>query len=78
MKYANILWQREVRRKGIEFKQVAWVHDEWQTEVIGTKEDAEQLGRIQVKALVDTCIKFKMNVPLNGKYKIGKNWSETH
>ena len=78
MKYANILWQREVRRKGIEFKQVAWVHDEWQTEVIGTKEDAEQLGRIQVQALVDTGIKFKMNVPLNGKYKIGKNWSETH
>ena len=32
------------KAEGIPFKQVNFVHDEWQTECYGTKEQAERLG----------------------------------
>jgi DNA polymerase I len=77
MKQANILWQREANEKKLWFKQVAFVHDEWQTECLN-KEEAEELGKIQAKALRDTGVLFKLKIPMDGDYKIGKRWNETH
>jgi DNA polymerase-1 len=78
MKHANILWRTRAKAEGIPFKQVNFVHDEWQTEVYGTKEQAERLGDIQRQSLVDTGVSLGLFCPLAGSTKIGKTWLETH
>lgn len=55
---------------------VANVHDEWQIECY--EKDAKRIGDLGVLAIKDTARYFKLNCPLNGEYKIGKNWNETH
>ena len=47
MKRANILWRKQLLEKGIEFKQVDFVHDEWQTEVPNDLELAKYIATIQ-------------------------------
>jgi DNA polymerase-1 len=76
MRLANVFWYNHAKKDKINFKQVVWVHDEWQTEVEETR--ADELGRLQVQAIKDTGEYFKMNCPLDGEYKVGKNWAETH
>lgn len=76
MRMANMLWYNEAKKEKIKFKQVVWVHDEWQTEVETPR--AEDLGKLQVKAIQDTGQYFKLNCPLDGEYKVGNNWAETH
>lgn len=76
MRMANVLWYNKARKEKIDFRQVVWVHDEWQTEVEETR--AEELGKLQVQAIRDTGDYFKLNCPLDGEYKIGNNWAETH
>jgi DNA polymerase-1 len=78
MKHANVLWRKELRKTGIQFKQVDFVHDEWQTEVIGTKEEAEEVGRIQRWAIEQTGKDLGLFCPLAGSSDIGKSWSQTH
>lgn len=76
MRLANVFWQRQAKKEGINFKQCAWVHDEWQTEV--DEDQAQRLGEIQVQAIKDAGTFFKLNCPMDGEAKIGKNWLETH
>jgi DNA polymerase-1 len=76
MRLSNVMWYNRAKKEKINFKQTVWVHDEWQTEVEETR--AEDLGRLQVQAIRDAGEYFKMNCPLDGEYKIGKNWAETH
>ena len=76
MRMANFLWYNQAKKDKIKFKQTVWVHDEWQTE---TEEGrAEDLGRLQVQSIRDTGDYFNLNCPLDGEYKIGNNWAETH
>ena len=76
MRLANVFWQRQAKKEGINFKQCAWVHDEWQTEV--DEAQAKRLGEIQVQSIKDAGTFFKLNCPMDGEAKIGKNWLETH
>ena len=76
MRLANVFWQRQAKKEGINFKQCAWVHDEWQTEV--DADQAQRLGEIQVQAIKDAGTFFKLNCPMDGEAKIGNNWLETH
>lgn len=76
MRMANYLWYTQAKKEKIKFKQTVWVHDEWQTEVEEGR--AEDLGKMQVKAIQDTGEYFNLNCPLDGEYKIGNNWAETH
>jgi DNA polymerase-1 len=77
MKYAYILWFYEAKKLGINFKNVAWIHDEWQTEV-DTLEEAEVLGKLQVQSIIDVGEKLNMSLPLDGEFKIGQVWADTH
>ncbi|MGE4555560.1 MAG: BRO family protein [Desulfovibrionaceae bacterium] len=66
----------QIRKTGVEYAQVAHIHDEYQFIV---KEDlAEQLGEISRQAIVSAGEFFKFRCPLDGEYKIGSNWAETH
>lgn len=76
MRLANVFWYNQAKKNKIRCNQVVWVHDEWQTEV--EEDRAEELGKLQVQAIRDAGLHFKMNCPLDGEYKIGKNWAETH
>jgi hypothetical protein len=39
---------------------------------------AEELGKLQVQSIRDTGEYFNLNCPLDGEYKVGNNWAETH
>jgi len=78
MKHSAIQWVRQAKHEGIDFKLVTWPHDEWQTEVSGTKDTAEYLGSMQRQSIVDTGEKFSMVCPLAGSTDIGYNWKDTH
>lgn len=52
------------------------IHDEYQTEI--KPKFAEEYGKIAVKGIVRAGEQFDFRCPLDGEYKIGKNWKETH
>lgn len=78
MKQANVWWQDELRTLGISYKQVNFVHDEWQTEVHGDLRTAETVGRIQADCIRRVGEHFGIKCPMAGNYTVGKNWLETH
>ena len=55
---------------------VANIHDEWQLEV--DKSKADMVGWLGVDAIKQTAEYYNLNCPLDGEYKVGSNWSETH
>jgi len=57
-------------------KFVANVHDEFQVET--TPEHAEAVGRELVNAIIEAGEVLNLRCPLDGAYKIGKTWAETH
>ena len=64
------------RAKAIDYKLVAFVHDEWQFEVHPNQ--AEELGQLAVQCIIDAGVYFNLRCPLDGEYKVGSNWAETH
>jgi DNA polymerase-1 len=74
MKTALHLWNK--RSTHLHYKHVASIHDEWQTEVLKT--EAEELGQIQCKAIRDAGTLLNSKCPMDGEFKIGLNWKETH
>ena len=58
------------------FKFVANIHDEWQIEVSECR--ANKVGTLAVQSIVDAGNHFNLRCPLDGEFKIGRDWSETH
>ena len=52
------------------------VHDEFQYEVEESR--VEEFGRLAVQSIIDAGKQLNIRCPLNAKYKVGNNWSETH
>ena len=73
MKKALILFAKGLTD---DVKIVANVHDEWQVECADT--DGNLVGKLGVSAIIRAGHEFNLNCPLNGEYKLGSNWSETH
>ena len=78
MKHSLIRWHNEARKLGINFKMVGFIHDEYQVEVIGSKEEAEHLGKLQADCMLAVGEELGFRIPTPGSYDIGKNWAETH
>jgi DNA polymerase I-like protein with 3'-5' exonuclease and polymerase domains len=76
MKQALVLLNDELRRAKINYKFVVNCHDEWQIEVEEGR--AEEVGKLGVQAIKKAGESFNMRCPLDGEYKIGKSWRETH
>jgi hypothetical protein len=70
-KLNQLRWQH-----GREYAFVANIHDEFQAEVLPDK--AEAFGHLAVEAIGSAGKQLKMNVRLDGEFKIGNNWAETH
>lgn len=78
MKHACLKWIADAEKERIQFKLVTWPHDEWQTEVIGSRDAAERLGEIQRNAIEYVGKELGLMCPLAGSTDIGKNWLDTH
>ena len=76
MKRALIILNEAIHNAGLDAHCVANVHDEWQIE---TREDhVDELGSLAVNAIRSAGIYYKLTCPLDGQYKVGGTWSETH
>ena len=76
MKQALVLLDKQLKQKGIKYKFVANVHDEWQIEVEEAR--AEEVGKLGVLAIEAAGMVLNMRCPLTGEYRVGNNWKETH
>ena len=74
MKKALILFTEYT--KDLDCNVVANVHDEWQVE--SAEDVAEEVGKMGVKAIKDAGLSFSLQCPLDGEYKVGDNWYDTH
>ena len=76
MKWAMLNWQRIVKERKLDARQVAIVHDEFQVEV--HKDHADEVGQIIVDSIIQAGVYFNMNCPLGASYNVGINWKDTH
>ena len=76
MKKALTDLDTKYKLNAINYKFVANIHDEWQIEVI--EKLSECAGMMAVEAIQKAGEHFNLRCPLDGEYKIGGNWSETH
>jgi len=76
MKQALVMLDDVLRLNTVDYKFVANIHDEWQIEV--PKDKADFVGNFAVDSIVKAGTHFNLRCPLDGEYKIGDNWSETH
>lgn len=76
MKQAVVILHKKLRQSKIGFKIVANVHDEWQIEVEESR--AEEAGQLGKQAIKEAGIVLNMRCPLDGEYKVGNSWKETH
>jgi DNA polymerase I-like protein with 3'-5' exonuclease and polymerase domains len=88
MKQAVVILHERLRKEKINFKMVANVHDEWQIEVEESR--AEEVGIMGKQAISDVVKELKvlddpvpnpkkrLRCPLDGEYKVGNSWKETH
>ena len=76
MKKALVLLANNLNVSMTKFKFVANIHDEWQIEV--PKCQANKVGQIAVDSIIAAGNYFNLRCPLDGEFKVGSNWSETH
>ena len=76
MKKALCIFHDKVKANKWPVKIVANVHDEFQIE---TKEEfAVIVGEAAKQSIIEAGVHFKLRCPLDGEYKIGKSWRQTH
>ena len=76
MKVASIILDGWCDEKGIDQLKVGDIHDEGQHDVaLG---DADEFGRLAVASIVAAGEELGFSVPLDGDYKVGSSWAETH
>ena len=76
MKHAMVNLHRLIRLNTLDAHFVCNVHDEWQLEV--KEAVADSTGQLGVDAIKKSGEELELFCPLDGEYKIGDNWSETH
>lgn len=78
MSTANWLWRQALRKEKIDFKQVGFVHDEWQVEVPDDDEIVKWCAETMAESIKVAGQKLNLKCPLEGTYSVGYNWMETH
>lgn len=76
MKKALVILDEKFRRNKIDAKFTANVHDEWQIEC--SPDIADVVGKAAVQSIKEAGIAYNLRCPLDGEYKVGRNWRETH
>jgi DNA polymerase I-like protein with 3'-5' exonuclease and polymerase domains len=76
MKKALVLLDQYAKQYNIDYKFVLNVHDEFQCEV--RDDQADFFGGLAVGAIIKAGKSFNLNCPLDGEYKVGETWQQTH
>ena len=76
MKKALCLLSDRLNTTNTRHKFVANIHDEWQIEVPECQ--ANKVGQLAVRSIKEAGEYYNLRCPLDGEFKIGRNWSETH
>jgi len=76
MKKALVILDKQASLSNLKYKIVGNIHDEIQTEVKDL--DSPAFGKLAVSAIQKAGETFNLNCPLDGDYKIGETWNETH
>jgi DNA polymerase I-like protein with 3'-5' exonuclease and polymerase domains len=76
MKQALVILDKKLRKSKIDYKFCVNVHDEWQLEVEESR--AEEAGKKGTESIKEAGIVLSMRCPLDGEYKVGNSWKETH
>lgn len=76
VKIALCAQEKELKKLGLDAPLLGVFHDEMQREC--EPGVADQVGQIMVHSLRTAGEYLKLNVQLDGEYKIGQNWAETH
>jgi len=76
MKKALVLFNEQIVKNKWPVKIVVNVHDEFQWET--TEKYATITGEAGKQAIIDAGLFYNLRCPLDGEYKIGKSWRETH
>ena len=76
MKKATVIAHELFEERGLSATQVAHVHDEIQFECL--IDEADAVGEAVKDAIVLAGEHFDLRCPLNGDYKVGHTWADTH
>jgi DNA polymerase I-like protein with 3'-5' exonuclease and polymerase domains len=76
MKKALEILSKRLHLSSTSHKFVANIHDEWQIEVSECR--ANKVGQMAVESIIEAGKFYDLRCPLDGEYKVGRNWSETH
>lgn len=80
VKHAMPIWHASLREWGAKLGEhwapMLWVHDEWQLECL--PELAEDIGKIVCEAIRIAGERLGVKCKMEGEYKVGANWKETH
>jgi DNA polymerase I-like protein with 3'-5' exonuclease and polymerase domains len=76
MKKALVIFDGKIKDNKWDVKFVANVHDEFQFET--TPNLADTVGKAAVQSIRDAGVYYNLRCPLDGEYKVGKNWRMTH
>ena len=76
MKKALAIFSQYAPKWNLDYKLLGSIHDEYQIEA--RADHADKVGYLMVESIKAAGIAFEMNCPLDGEYKIGNNWAETH
>ena len=76
MKKALIILDEYAKLWGLDYEFVGNIHDEFQIEV--KESDADKLGMLAVASMQAAGHQLNLRCELDGEFKIGNNWADTH
>ena len=76
MKRGLVMLDALIKLNSLDARFVGNIHDEWQIEV---REDlSDFVGKLAVECIIKAGEYYNLRCPMDGEYKVGRNWSETH
>ena len=76
MKKALVILDDYAQQWKLNYKFIGNIHDEVQSEVAA--DQAEKFGWLAVECLKAAGVEYNLRCPLDGEYKVGTTWAETH
>jgi DNA polymerase I len=76
MKQGLVILSSKIQKQKLNANFVANVHDEWQIEC--SQEDADAVGKLAVSSIKEAGEVLGLRCPLDGEYKKGTTWAQTH
>lgn len=76
MKKALQIFEQYAPQWNLDYKLLGSIHDEYQIEA--REDQADKVGYLMVESIKAAGIALDLKCPLDGEYKVGNNWAETH